>query len=266
MQGYAWAIEIVLRKVILNFNVWDNLFFILLLFWINSGQQQYKKISQNDSQVRIVYVTSVSHTENLDQIRKEVFMKPEEMKEGILTRNPQTYEYLMTCYSRLLWTIAAGILNGVGTREDVEDVISDVFLSLWEHPQQFDETRGSIKTWLCVKTRSRAIDLLRKNCRESFSAEKLSGGDSGQIRELRAEEDPILDQILLRQQAAEVVRQIQALEPPNREILMLRLVYEVKPTLIAAKLKLPVEEIYDRIRIGKRKLKRKLKADLEGTK
>lgn len=191
-------------------------------------------------------------------------MKPEEIKEGILTKNPQTYEYLMACYSRLLWTIAAGILNGAGTREDVEDVISDVFLSLWEHPEQFDETRGSIKTWLCVKTRSRAIDLLRKNCRESFAGEKPTAEDTGQIWELRSEEDSILDQILVRQQAAEVVKQIQELEPPNREILMLRLVYEVKPALIAAKLKLPVEEIYDRIRIGKRKLKQKLKADLEG--
>lgn len=191
-------------------------------------------------------------------------MKLEKIKKGILTKDPQAYEYLMACYSRLLWTIAAGILNGAGTREDVEDVISDVFLSLWEHPEQFDETRGSIKTWLCVKTRSRAIDLLRKNCRESFAGEKTTEEDTGQIWELRSEEDTILDQILVRQQAAEVVKQIQELEPPNREILMLRLVYEVKPALIAAKLKLPVEEIYDRIRMGKRKLKQKLKADLEG--
>lgn len=191
-------------------------------------------------------------------------MKPEEIKEGILTRDPQTYEYLMTFYGKLLWTIAAGILNGVGMREDVEDLISDVILSLWEHPEQFDETRGSVKTWLCVKTRSRAIDFLRKKSRESLSVENFTLNEQEQIQQLKSEEAPILDQILIHHQAAEVIKQIQAMEPPDREILMLRFVYEVKPTLIAAKLKLPIQEVYDRIRIGKRKLKKSLKADLEG--
>ena len=185
-------------------------------------------------------------------------MKSEEIKKGILEGDHQVYEYLMASYGRLLWNIAAGILNGAGTREDVEDVISDVLLSLWEHPEQFDETRGSIKTWLCVKTRSRAVDVLRKNCREGFQVKSSFAETSGRTMQEEWKEDYILEQMLLRQQAEEVVRQIQALNSPDREILMLRLVYEVKPMLIAAKLKLPVEEVYDRIRIGKRKLKQKL--------
>lgn len=191
-------------------------------------------------------------------------MKPEEINEGIRKRNPHVYEHLIAAYSRLLWSIAAGILNGAGTREDVEDVISDVFLSLWENPKQFDEGRGSIKTWLCVKTRSQAIDLLRKNCREALSLEGLSQGETQQIEEQGSEKDSVLNQILTRQQVNQIVNQIQSQDPPDQEILMLRLIYEVKPSLIAAKLKLPVAEVYDRIRIGKRKLKKALKEDLEG--
>lgn len=191
-------------------------------------------------------------------------MKPEEINEGIQKRNSQVYEYLITTYDRLLWSIAAGILNGTGTREDVEDVISDVFLSLWENPEQFDESRGGIKTWLCVKTRSRAIDMLRKNCREALSLDGLLQEGMQQVQEQNPEEASMLDQVWSRQQMKKIVSQIQIQDSPNREILMLRLIYEVKPSLIAAKLKLPVAEVYDRIRIGKRKLKRVLEDDWEG--
>jgi RNA polymerase sigma-70 factor (ECF subfamily) len=195
-------------------------------------------------------------------------MNLDEMNKGIRTQNPEVYEFLMKTYSRLLWTIAAGILNGTGNREDVEDVISDVFLSLWEHPEQFDENRGSIKTWLCVKTRSRAIDFLRKRCREILPSEESWMEDRQQEQQLQqiwqngTEEDTVLEQILSQQQMSEIVRQIEKQQSPDREILMLRLIYEVKPAVIAAKLQMSTEEVYERIRAGKRKLKK----NLEGTK
>ncbi|MDO5409761.1 MAG: sigma-70 family RNA polymerase sigma factor [Lachnospiraceae bacterium] len=182
-------------------------------------------------------------------------MKPKEVISGILLRKPEVYEELMQDYSRLLWTLAAGILNGYGSREDVEDVISDVFLSLWEHPEQFDEKRGSIKTWLCVKTRSTAIDCLRKKYREVLSAEE-TGEEWKQSGNL--EEDTVFLQFLEKQQTTKILMQIQNLEFPDREILMLRLIYEMKPALIAAKLNLPAAEVYSRIRTGKRRLKKSL--------
>ena len=50
-------------------------------------------------------------------------MKPDDVNKGIQKRDPAVYEYLMEQYSRLLWVIAAGILNGTGNREDVEDLM-----------------------------------------------------------------------------------------------------------------------------------------------
>ena len=45
---------------------------------------------------------------------------------------------------------------------EAEDLCHDVFLEVIQHPEQYDPQRGSIKAWLGVKTRSRAIDRLRK--------------------------------------------------------------------------------------------------------
>ena len=42
-----------------------------------------------------------------------------------------------------------------------EDVVQDVFLRFWGRPELFDPTRGSLRWFLLMQTRSRAIDLLR---------------------------------------------------------------------------------------------------------
>ena len=49
---------------------------------------------------------------------------------------------------------------------EAEDVCHDVFLELLQHPDRYDPERGSLQAWLAVKTKSRAIDRLRKKQRQ----------------------------------------------------------------------------------------------------
>lgn len=43
------------------------------------------------------------------------------------------------------------------------DVTQDVFLGLWHRPERFDQERGSLRAFLLVQTRGRAVDLLRSD-------------------------------------------------------------------------------------------------------
>lgn len=52
---------------------------------------------------------------------------------------------------------------------EAEDLCQDVFLEVIQHPGQFNPGRGSIKAWLGVKTRSRAIDRLRKRNKKKLN-------------------------------------------------------------------------------------------------
>ena len=43
-----------------------------------------------------------------------------------------------------------------------EDVVHDVFLSLWERPADYDPRRGRLRPWLCAVARCRVIDRIRR--------------------------------------------------------------------------------------------------------
>jgi RNA polymerase sigma-70 factor (ECF subfamily) len=46
-------------------------------------------------------------------------------------------------------------------REEAEDVLQEVYVSVWQKAAQFDSTRSSPITWLATMARNRAIDRLR---------------------------------------------------------------------------------------------------------
>jgi RNA polymerase sigma-70 factor, ECF subfamily len=49
---------------------------------------------------------------------------------------------------------------------DAEEVVSDVYLQIWDKAQSFEITRGSVAAWMNTLTWSRAMDRLRKTKRD----------------------------------------------------------------------------------------------------
>lgn len=44
-----------------------------------------------------------------------------------------------------------------------EEVVQEVFLRLWTHPDRFDPDRGSLRSYLLAQTHGRSVDLLRSD-------------------------------------------------------------------------------------------------------
>ena len=65
---------------------------------------------------------------------------------------------LYDCYAAVMLAAAMRILQN---RRDAEDLLHDVFLEVWQNAASYDPKRGSVRTWLQVRVRSRAIDRLR---------------------------------------------------------------------------------------------------------
>lgn len=49
----------------------------------------------------------------------------------------------------------------LGSPREAEDLVHDVFLEAWHRARQYDAARGSVRAWLILRTRSRALDALR---------------------------------------------------------------------------------------------------------
>jgi len=61
-------------------------------------------------------------------------------------------------YASLMTAIAYRLLNN---RRDAEDLVHDVFLEAWQKADTYDAQRGSVRSWLMVRLRSRATDRKR---------------------------------------------------------------------------------------------------------
>lgn len=65
----------------------------------------------------------------------------------------------MDAYTPYLASVVWHTLGAFATAEDVEEVVSDVFLALWSHRESLRSE--SVKSWLAAVARNRAIDRLR---------------------------------------------------------------------------------------------------------
>lgn len=54
--------------------------------------------------------------------------------------------------------LAGRLLND---RALAQDVVQEVFLLLWNEPQRFDPDRGALRSWLMMKTHTKAVDAIR---------------------------------------------------------------------------------------------------------
>jgi RNA polymerase sigma-70 factor, ECF subfamily len=94
--------------------------------------------------------------------------------EGLGVRDA-TDEFLMSRVARSdderaiseLYDRYGGLIYGagiryLGDRTLAEDLVQDVFASVWRNAANFDSSRGSFATWVYRITRNRATDLTRR--------------------------------------------------------------------------------------------------------
>jgi RNA polymerase sigma factor (sigma-70 family) len=96
---------------------------------------------------------------------------------GLRARNPRALEALIARYSREVAYFVRMVLDGVGTAQDAEECVNDLFITAWEDIEAFDPTRGALRTWLTMRAKYVALDRRRQiQRRQSLAAMVSSDG------------------------------------------------------------------------------------------
>ncbi len=69
---------------------------------------------------------------------------------------------MIDTYSSYVYKIVSSVVLSVGTREDAEECVSDSFLSFYEHIDEIDLQKGTLKGYIGVIAKRKAIDLYRR--------------------------------------------------------------------------------------------------------
>lgn len=176
-------------------------------------------------------------------------MRDEKLLLEIQKRSEAAISQVIDKYAKLLWFVAEAVLCGVGTAQDIEECVADVFIYLWESPHKFDPQRGTLKSWLSMVARSKAIDRWRE-----LSAKSSVSWDEAAL----VGEAGIVDDVMKEETRRVLLAAVNGLGEPDREILVRRYYYEQKPKEIALALNMSVKQVENRLYQTKRRLRQAL--------
>ncbi|MGY1814140.1 sigma-70 family RNA polymerase sigma factor [Blastococcus sp. SYSU D00820] len=138
-----------------------------------------------------------------------------------------------------------------------EDVLQDVFLSVWRDPGAYDPARGSFASWLLALVHHKAVDAVRRE-------------ESHRRRQTRAEEDAVLsaptatadveDDAWDRVVSQQVRAALSGLPAAQREALTLAYYGGYTQREVAALTRAPLGTVKTRMLAGMRRLKEELGA------
>lgn len=79
---------------------------------------------------------------------------------------------LADVFDRLAPVVYGAALRVLGEDSAAQDVAQDVFVELWKHPDRYDPAAGSLRTYLIVLARHRAVDVVRSELRRIARQER----------------------------------------------------------------------------------------------
>ena len=158
---------------------------------------------------------------------------------------------LINCYGGLVYAIVRGKLAGTCQREDMEECVSDIFYEFYSIKGQIDLQKGSLKSFLAVIAKRRAIDAFRKLSSHSSRANALAFADVGPIYNT----DDAEISTVSHETRSELITGIKALGEPDSEIFIRRYYFGQSSKEIGKALKLKPNTVDKRISRGLNKLR-----------
>jgi RNA polymerase sigma-70 factor, ECF subfamily len=122
---------------------------------------------------------------------------------------------LAEAFDRLAPVVYGAALRVLGERNAAQDVVQEVFVDLWTHPDRYDPAAGTLRAYLTVLARRRAADAVRSELRRIARQERhhrLSPAP---------DQPPVCDEVLAAEAASTIRAAVRQLPAAQRRVVEL---------------------------------------------
>ena len=156
-------------------------------------------------------------------------------------------EKLMDLYMGSVYGVAKSILMNLGSEQDIEECVQDVFIEAWDNIDKFDESRGSMKTWLLILCKYKALNIKKVLIKKS----KIVDIEDLQL----SSRETIEENLLFKERKGEVIEAINSFNPTDKEVFLRRYFMEQSVEYIISCMSLSRQAVDNRLWRGRKKLR-----------
>jgi RNA polymerase sigma-70 factor (ECF subfamily) len=127
-----------------------------------------------------------------------------------------------------------------------EDVVQDVLFDLWRRPESFDADRGSLRPYLLMLTRSRALDRWRARAARAAATDRATQAAATDPSTASSAADAAID----RDSSQRLVRALGALPEQQRQAVLLTYGRGLTAQEVATVSGIPLGTAKSRLRLG----------------
>ena len=151
------------------------------------------------------------------------------------------------------------ILKRIQNEEIARDILQDTFMKLAQHAHRYDSS-SRLNAWLYTIARNRSTDYLRKRKHQMMSLDApINGEDSLSLHHLLKDDAVEASERAEHQEfLVKLDQALQAINPDQREIFLLRNIHGLKFNEIAETLSVSENTVKSRMRYALESLKRQL--------
>jgi RNA polymerase sigma-70 factor (ECF subfamily) len=151
-------------------------------------------------------------------------------------------------YVPMVFKVAAQSLGG----DAAEDIVQEVFASVWKNAGTFDPARGAVRPWIIQIARSRVLNELRRRSRKPESGEERDASTLQELPDGASQPDQALWEEYRR---SAIQKAISSLAHAQRQALSLAFFEDLTHEQVADTLKVPLGTTKTRIRSGIQQLR-----------
>jgi len=181
-------------------------------------------------------------------IASDVASNDEDLMREAASGSSEALASLYARYAPRVLAMAAQALD----RATAEEIVQDVFVSVWKNARSFDPKRGPLRPWLFQIAHHRIANELRRRRRRPAIEDDPEGERLASLTDPAADPSQETWESYRREALA---RALEKLPPPQRQALGLAYFKELSHEQIASVLDLPLGTAKSRVRAGLRNLR-----------